>query len=61
MVASTRTVNASEVIYSSTYNIANVFSPDLPSLGDGGTAANCGPTKIPTAAQACLTAGRTQI
>ena len=53
-VASIRTINTSEVVYSSTYNVANVFSPDLPSLGDGGTAANCGPTKIPAATQACL-------
>jgi type IV pilus assembly protein PilA len=53
-VASVRTINTSEVVYSSTYNVANVFSPDLPSLGDGGTAANCGPTKIPASTQACL-------
>jgi type IV pilus assembly protein PilA len=53
-VASIRTINTSEVVYSSTYNVANVFSPDLPSLGDGGTAANCGPTKIPSSTQACL-------
>jgi type IV pilus assembly protein PilA len=53
-VASIRTINTSEVVYSSTYNVANVFSADLPSLGDGGTAANCGPTKVPTSAAACL-------
>src|ERR1700736_6273846 len=53
-VASSRTINTSEVVYSSTYNVANVFSPDLPSRGDGGTAANCGPHKIPAATQSCL-------
>jgi len=53
-VASIRTINTSEVVYSSTYNVANVFSADLKSLGDGGTATNCGPTKVPTSAQACL-------
>jgi len=53
-VASIRTINTSEVVYSSTYNVPNVFSADLKSLGDGGTAANCGATKVPTSAQACL-------
>jgi type IV pilus assembly protein PilA len=53
-VASIRTINTSEVVYSSTYNIANVFSPDLPSLGDAGTSSNCGATKVPTSTQACL-------
>jgi prepilin-type N-terminal cleavage/methylation domain-containing protein len=53
-VASIRTINTSEVVYSSTYNVANVFSADLKSLGDGGTAANCGPTKVPNSANACL-------
>jgi type IV pilus assembly protein PilA len=53
-VASIRTINTSEVVYSSTYNVANVFSLDLPSLGDGGTPANCGPTAIPNSTNACL-------
>ena len=53
-VASIRTINTSEVVYSSTYNVANVFSPSLSSLGDGGTASNCAPTKVPNAANACL-------
>jgi type IV pilus assembly protein PilA len=53
-VASIRTINTSEVVYSSTYNVANVFSADLPTLGDGGTPANCAPATPPTAAAACL-------
>jgi type IV pilus assembly protein PilA len=53
-VASIRTINTSEVVYSSTYNVPNVFSADLKSLGDGGTATNCGSTKIPASTQACL-------
>src|SRR5712664_2754864 len=47
-VASIRTVNTSEVVYSSTYNVANVFSDNLVQLGDGGTTTNCGATFIPT-------------
>jgi type IV pilus assembly protein PilA len=53
-VASIRTINTSEVVYSTTYNVANVFSADLPSLGDGGTPANCAPTIVPVATSACL-------
>jgi len=53
-VASIRTINTSEVVYSSTYNVANVFSVDLPSLGDGGAAANCAPTAVPNSTNACL-------
>jgi prepilin-type N-terminal cleavage/methylation domain-containing protein len=52
-VASIRTVNTSEVVYSSTYSVAGVFSADLPSLGDGGTVGFCN-TNTPTAAAACL-------
>ena len=40
-VASIRTINTSEVVYSSTYNVPNVFSVDLKSLGDAGLASNC--------------------
>src|SRR6201998_4419188 len=47
-VASIRTVSTSEVVYSSTYSVPNVFSADLPSLGDGGNTANCTPAKVPT-------------
>ncbi len=53
-VASIRTINTSEVVYSSTYNVANVFSLDLKSLGDGGTAGTCTATFVPTSAAACL-------
>ncbi len=53
-VASIRTVNTSEVVYSSTYNVANVFSADLKSLGDGGTAGQCTAAFVPTSASACL-------
>jgi prepilin-type N-terminal cleavage/methylation domain-containing protein len=54
-VASIRTVNTSEVVYSSTYNVPNVFSADLKSLGDGGTSTNCSvPTTPPTSTSACL-------
>jgi type IV pilus assembly protein PilA len=53
-VASIRTINTSEVVYSSTYNVANGFSADLKSLGDGGTAGTCTATFVPTSAAACL-------
>jgi type IV pilus assembly protein PilA len=53
-VASIRTINTSEVVYSSTYNVANVFSADLKSLGDGGTAGQCTAAFVPTSASACL-------
>src|SRR5260370_26484420 len=51
-VASIRTINTSEVVYSSTYNVANVFSLDLKSLGDGGTVGQCTATFVPTSAAA---------
>jgi type IV pilus assembly protein PilA len=53
-VASLRTINTSEVVYSSTYNVTNVFSNDLLSLGDGNVPANCGATAVPNATNACL-------
>jgi type IV pilus assembly protein PilA len=54
-VASCRTINTAEIVYSSTYNTTTVFSQDLASLGDGGTAANCaGTTTVPTSTAACL-------
>jgi prepilin-type N-terminal cleavage/methylation domain-containing protein len=53
-VASIRTINTSEVVYSSTYNVANGFSADLKSLGDGGTAGTCTATFVPTSAAASL-------
>jgi type IV pilus assembly protein PilA len=51
-VASLRTINTSQVVYSSTYNVPSVFSPTLPALADGG--GTCVPPAIPTAANACL-------
>jgi len=53
-VASLRTMNTSEVVYSSTYSVPTVFSADLTSLSDGGTAANCAAGVTPTSAHACL-------
>jgi prepilin-type N-terminal cleavage/methylation domain-containing protein len=53
-VASIRTVNTSEVVYSSTYNVPNVFSATLAALGDGGTSGNCTPGNVPTSTFACL-------
>ena len=53
-VASIRTINTSEVVFSSTYNVPNVFSADLKSLGDGGTAGQCTATFVPSSTSACL-------
>jgi type IV pilus assembly protein PilA len=53
-VASLRTMNSSEVVYSSTYSVPTVFSPNLTSLSDGGTAANCTAGAIRNSANACL-------
>jgi prepilin-type N-terminal cleavage/methylation domain-containing protein len=53
-VASLRTINSSEVVYSSTYSVPTVFSADLTSLSDGGTPANCALGVTPTSAHACL-------
>ena len=54
-VASCRTINTSEIVYSSTYNTTTVFSQDLVSLGDAGTPGNCaGTTTVPTSTAACL-------
>jgi len=53
-VASLRTINTAEVVYSSTYNVANVFSANLSALSDGGTPANCAAAAIPTSTSACL-------
>ena len=57
-VATLRTINTSEVVYSSTYNTAAVFGT-LPQLGSAGTAgATCTPAALqaapPTAANSCL-------
>jgi prepilin-type N-terminal cleavage/methylation domain-containing protein len=50
-VASIRTINTAEVVYTTTYNIANGFSLLLADLGD--SAGTC-PTVTPTATNACL-------
>jgi len=52
-VATLRTINTSEVVYSSTYSTANVFGT-LADLGSAGAAANCAPGKTPSSTQACL-------
>ena len=57
-VATLRTINTSEVVYSSTYSTNAVFGT-LAQLGSGGTAgANCTPAALqatpPTSADACL-------
>jgi len=51
-IASMRTIITSEIVYSSMYTVG--FSTNLPSLGDGGVAANCVPPQIPAATSACL-------
>ncbi|HXM27024.1 MAG TPA: prepilin-type N-terminal cleavage/methylation domain-containing protein [Chthoniobacterales bacterium] len=57
-VATLRTINTSEVVYSSTYNTAAVFGT-LPQLGSAGSAgASCTPTALqatpPTSDNSCL-------
>jgi type IV pilus assembly protein PilA len=56
-VATLRTLNTAEVVYSSNYSVATVFAAALTNLGDGGTAANCTGGAIPTSAAACLIDG----
>ena len=51
-VASLRTINTAEIVYSSTYSVANVFSADLPTLGDGNVVGAC--NSVPTSTDACL-------
>ncbi len=53
-VATLRTLNTAEVVYSSTYNVTNTFAANLTSLGDGGTAGQCTAGFTPTSASACL-------
>lgn len=57
-VASCRSINSAEIVYSSLYNTTTttlIFSADLKSLGDGGTASNCaGTTTVPSSTAACL-------
>jgi len=56
-VATLRTLNTAEVVYSSTYNVTNSFAATLAALGDGGTAGQCTAGFIPTSASACLIDG----
>ncbi len=51
-ITSMRTIMSSEIVYSTTYTVG--FSANLTSLGDGGTAANCVPPKMPAVVSACL-------
>jgi len=51
-VASCRTINTAQVVYSSTYTVG--FAASLTALSDGGTPANCVPPNIPVAANSCL-------
>ena len=51
-VASLRTINTAEVVYSTTYNVPSVYAWTLTALSDGGASAtNCNP---PTSGFACL-------
>lgn len=51
-VASVRSINTSQVVYQSSYNIG--FATKLIDLGDGGVAANCTPPTLPTSISSCL-------
>jgi type IV pilus assembly protein PilA len=53
-VATLRTLNTAEVVYSSTYNVTNTFAANLASMGDGGTAGTCTAGFTPNSAAACL-------
>jgi type IV pilus assembly protein PilA len=52
-VGALRTLNTAQISYNSTYPTVG-FSTALVSLGDGGTATNCGGTTAPTSGFACL-------
>ena len=51
-VASIRSINTSQVVYQSTYNIG--FAATLLYLSDGGVAANCIPPTPPISTSSCL-------
>jgi type IV pilus assembly protein PilA len=51
-VASVRSINTSQVVYQSTYNIG--FAARLIDLSDGGVAANCTPPTLPVSTSSCL-------
>jgi type IV pilus assembly protein PilA len=54
-VATLRSINTAEVVYSSTYNVTNTFAANLTNLADNGSAANCTPGATPpNATNACL-------
>src|SRR5580704_6976754 len=54
-VATLRTINTAEVVYSSTYNVSTVFAAPLNALGDGGTVGACSQgAPPPTSTDACL-------
>ena len=54
-VATLRTINTAEVVYSSTYNVAFGFAAALTNLADNGTPANCVQGAAPpTSTDACL-------
>jgi prepilin-type N-terminal cleavage/methylation domain-containing protein len=56
-VATLRTINTAQVVYSSNYSVPTIFAATLSALGDGGTAANCATGVVPTSANACLIDG----
>src|SRR4030081_2062667 len=56
-VATLRTLNTAEVVYSSTYNVPTTFALKLKDLGDGGTAGACGGNPVVTSTLACLIDG----
>src|SRR5260370_7689911 len=53
-VATLRTLNTAEVVYSSTYNVANTFAASLSAMGDGGTPGQCTAGFAPNSTAACL-------
>ena len=52
-VASLRTISTALVIYTTNYPLVG-YAPDLVSLGDGGSTANCAPNVIAVPTSACL-------
>jgi hypothetical protein len=54
-VATLRSINTAEVVYSSTYNVQNTFAATLTALSDGGASTACTPgAPPPTTTNACL-------
>ena len=54
-VATLRSINTAQVVYSSTYNVATTFAATLTALADNGVPANCVQGAAPpTSAAACL-------